>query len=100
MKKTTEFEHQMSFRVFDAQFGAQGMEIIGEIWYCLVPFLMQGGPSSVLVLVPSNKVLLLFNGIPKGIPCGGDCKYCIFLYVPLLRVSIPPVLNVRDGLEE
>jgi hypothetical protein len=65
------FEHQMSFRVFDTQFGAQGMENIGEIWYCLVPFLTQGGPSCVLVLVASNRVVLFFNGIPEGIPCGG-----------------------------
>jgi hypothetical protein len=69
------FEHQMSFRVFDTQFGAQGMENIGEIWYCLVPFLTQSGPSCVLVLVASKKVVLFFNGIPKGIPCGGDYKY-------------------------
>jgi hypothetical protein len=33
------FKHQMMLRVFDTQFGAQGMENIGEIWYCLVPFL-------------------------------------------------------------
>jgi hypothetical protein len=28
----------MSFRVLDTQLGAQGMEDICEIWYCLVPF--------------------------------------------------------------
>jgi hypothetical protein len=66
------FEHQISFRVFDTQFGAQGVENIGEIWYCLVPFLTQHGPSCLLVLIASNKVVLLFNGIPEGIPCGGD----------------------------
>jgi hypothetical protein len=65
----------MSLRVFDTQFGAQSMEIIGEILYCLVPFLTQGGPSSVLVLIASNKVVLLFNGIPEGIPCRGNNKY-------------------------
>jgi hypothetical protein len=65
----------MSLRVFDTQFGAQGMEIIGEMWYCLVPFLTQGGPSNVLVLVASNGVVLFFNGIPEGIPCRGNHKY-------------------------
>jgi hypothetical protein len=102
MQKTEVFEHQMSFRVFDNQFGVHGMKNIGEIWYYLVPnFLMQGGPSCVVVLVvDSNRVVLLFNGIPEGIPCGGNKKYCRFLYVPLLRVSIPPVLNMGDGLEE
>ena len=76
------------------------MENIGEIWYYLIPFLMQGGLSSVLVLVASYIVLLFFNGILKGIPCGGNHKYCKFLYVPLLRVSVPLVLNMGDGLEE
>ena len=84
----------MFLRVFDTQFGAQGMENIGEFWYCLVPFLMQGGPSGVLVLITSNKVVFLFNGVPEGIPCRGNHKYCRFLYDPLLRVSIPLVLNM------
>jgi hypothetical protein len=71
MKKIMVFESQMFLRVFDTQFGAQGMENIGEIWYCMVPFLMQRGPSYVPVLVASNKVVLFLNGIP----CGGDRKY-------------------------
>jgi hypothetical protein len=100
MKKTAVFEHHMSFKFFDTQFGVQGMENIGEIWDCLVPFLTQGGPSCVLVLIDSNKVVLLFNFILEGIPCGGDHKYCRFLYGPLLRVSIPPILNMGDDLEE
>jgi hypothetical protein len=65
MQATTVFEHQMSFRIFDTQFGVQGMENIGEIWYCLVAFLMQRGPSCVLLLVASNRVVLFFNDIPK-----------------------------------
>jgi hypothetical protein len=88
-------EHHMMLRVFDTQFGEQGMENIGEIWYCLVPFLMQGGPSSVLVLVASNKIVIFFNDIPHR----GRHKYFIFLYYPLLRVSVPPVLNMGGDLE-
>jgi hypothetical protein len=99
-KKQPVFEHQMSFRVFDTQFGAQGMENIGEIWYFLVYFLTQGGPSCVLVLVASNMVALLFNTILEGIPFGGDHKYCRFLYFPFLKVSISPVPNMGDDLEE
>jgi hypothetical protein len=90
----------MSLKVFDTQFGAHVMETIGEIWYCLVPFLTQGGASSVLVLVSSKWVVLLFNGIPEGIPCRLNHKYCIFLYGPLIRVSVPLVLNMVDDLEE
>jgi hypothetical protein len=100
MQTVVVLKHQMSFRVFDTQFGVQGMENIGKIWYYLVPFLMQGGPSCVLVLVASNKVVFLFNSIPEGIPHGGDYKYCRFLYGPFLRVSIPLVLNMGDDLEE
>jgi hypothetical protein len=40
-------EHQMSLRVFDTQLGVQGMEDIGELWHCLVPFLPQCGPSCI-----------------------------------------------------
>jgi hypothetical protein len=90
----------MSFRVFDTQFGVQDMEYIGEIWYFLVTFLTQHGPSCVLVLVASNMLVLFFNDIPKGISCGGDRKYCKFLYVPLVTVSTPPVLNMGNSLEE
>jgi hypothetical protein len=90
----------MFLKVFDTQFGMQGLENNGEIWYYLVPFLTLGGPSCVLVLIASNGVVLFFNGIPKGIPCGGDHKYCRFLYGPLLRVNIPSVLNMGDDLEE
>jgi hypothetical protein len=90
----------MSLKVFDTQFGTQGMQNIGEIWYCLDPSLTQGGPSSLLVLVASNMVLLFFNVILEGIPCRGNHKFSRFLYGPLLRVSVPPVLNMGDDLEE
>jgi hypothetical protein len=100
MQTIAVFEHQMSLRVFDTQLGAQGMENISEIWYCLVPFLTQGGPSSVLVLIASKRLVLFFNGIQEGIPCRGNQKYCRFLYGPFLKVSVPPVLNMGDDLEE
>lgn len=100
MQTTTVFEHQMMLKVFDTQFCVQVMENIGEIWYCLVPFLTQGGPSNVFVLVASNRVVFLFNGIMEGIPCRGNQKHCRFLYGPFLKVSVPLVLNIGDGLEE
>ena len=100
MQTTAIFEHHMSLRVFNTQFGAQGMENIGEIWYYLVPFLTQCDPSCVLVLVASNRVVFFFNGIMEGITCRGNNKYYRFLYGPFLRVSIPLVLNMGYGLEE
>jgi hypothetical protein len=74
----------MSFRVFDTQFGAQGMENIGGIWYCLVPFLMQCGPSCVLVLVASNMVVLFFMASLKESHVGvttniADSSMALFL---------------------
>jgi hypothetical protein len=51
----------MTLRVFHTQFGVQGMEYIGEIWYYLVPFLMQGGPSGILVLVAVGHYNCLIN---------------------------------------
>jgi hypothetical protein len=39
MQTTGVFENQMMLRVFDTQFGVQGVENIGEIWYYLIPFL-------------------------------------------------------------
>ena len=100
MEIVTVFKHQMSLRVFDTQFGVHGMENIGEVWYYLVPFLMQGGPSGVLVLVACNMVVLFFNGVLEGIRCRGHQNNCIFLHDPLLRVSIPPVFNMGNDLEE
>jgi hypothetical protein len=76
------------------------MENIGEIRYYLFPLLMNHGPCCVLVLITSNRVVLFFNGIPKGISGGGERKYCKLLCGPLLRVCIPLVLNMRDNLEE
>jgi hypothetical protein len=61
---------------------------------------MQSGPSSVPVLVDSNRVVFFFNGIPEGIPCRGNQKYCRFLYGPFLKVSVSPILNMGDGLED
>jgi hypothetical protein len=100
MQAVVVFEKNMLFIVFDTQFGMHSMENIVEILYCLVPFLMQRDPCFVLVLIASNRVVLLFNGIHEGIPCVGDHKYFIFLYGPFLRVSIPLVFNTGDDLEE
>ena len=80
MQKITVFEYKISLRVFDTQFAAQGIKNIGEIWYCLVPFLMQGGPSGVLVLIASKRVALLFNDILEEITCRGNRK---ILQIPL-----------------
>ena len=91
MQKVVVFEHKISLRVFDTQFGEHDMENIGEIWYCLITFLTHHGPSSVLVLVSSNMIVLFFNNIPKVIPSGGYCKYCRFS-----ELSVGVTTNIDD----
>ena len=100
MQTVAVLKHHISFKVFDTQFGKQGMEHICELWYCLVPFLSQCGPFHILVIVASNKVVLFLNNIHERIPSGGDHKYCRFLSGPLLTVSFPPILNMGDNLKE
>jgi hypothetical protein len=41
MQTAVVLEHQISLKIFDTQLGAQGMEDISELWYCLVSFLLQ-----------------------------------------------------------
>jgi hypothetical protein len=89
----------MFFSVLDTKLGVQGMEDICEIWYCLVPFLSQCGPSRILIIIHSNRVVFFLNKIPERIPSGGDHKYCRFLSCPYLIVSFPPILNMGDNLE-
>jgi hypothetical protein len=91
----------MSFIFLDNQLGVQGMEDICEIWYCLIPFLSQCGPSHILVIIASNRVVLFLNRISERIPSGGDRKYCIFVSVgPFLTTSFPPILDMGDNLKD
>jgi hypothetical protein len=75
MKTVAVLEYHISFRVLDTHLSAQGMEDICEIFYCLVPFPSQCGPSRIPIIVVSNRVVLFLNNIPERIPSGGDYKY-------------------------
>jgi len=90
----------MSFKILHIHLGAQGMEEICEIWYCLVPFPLKCGPSRIVVITASNMVLLLLNSIPKIIPNGGDQKYWKFPSGPLLIVRFTPIFDMGDSLKE
>jgi hypothetical protein len=90
----------MSFRVFDTQLGAQGMEGIGELWNCLAPLLPQCGPSHVLVLIVANRVILFLYRIHKKIPSGLDPIYSRLLYGNLLPVSFPPMFDMGESFKE
>jgi hypothetical protein len=90
----------MSLRVFDTQLGAQGMEGICELWHFLVSLLMQRGPSHVLVIIVSHRVILLLDHIHKKIPSGIGPKYSRLLYGNLFPVSFPPIFDMGEILKE
>jgi hypothetical protein len=90
----------MSFGVFDTQFGAQGMEGIGELWNCLAPLLPQCGPSHVPVLIVSNRVILFLYHIHKKNPSRLNPIYSRLLCGPLLPISFPPMFDMGESLKE
>jgi hypothetical protein len=90
----------MSFIFFDTQLCAQEMEGIGEIQNFLAPLLPQCGPSHVLVLIVSNRVILFLYRIHKKIPSGLDPIYSILLCGNFLLVSFPPMFDMRESFKE
>jgi hypothetical protein len=94
------FRTKCSFRVFDTQLGAQGMEGIGELQNFLAPLLPQCGPSHVLVLIVANRVILFLYRIHKKIPSGIDPIYSRLLCGNLLPVSFPPMFDMGESLKE
>jgi hypothetical protein len=90
----------MLLRVLDTQLGAQGMEGIGELWNHLAPLFPQCGPSHVLVLIVANRVIFLFYRIHKKIPSGIGPIYSRLLCGILLRVSFPPMFDMRERFKE
>jgi hypothetical protein len=94
------FQNQMSFRVFDTQLGAQGMEGIGELWNFLAPLLSQCGPSHILVLIVSNRVILFLYRIHKKIPSGIDPIYSRLFCGTFLPVSFPPMFDMGESFKE
>ena len=59
------FEYQMQLKVLDTQLCAKGMKNVCELWHILVPSLPQHGPLFVLILIASDRVVLLLDGIPE-----------------------------------
>jgi hypothetical protein len=61
---------------------------------------MQCSPSHVLVIVVSNRVILLLDYIQKRVPSGIGPKYSRLLCGVFITVSLPPMLDRRDILKE
>jgi hypothetical protein len=60
---------------------------------------MQCGPSRVLVVVVSSRVILFLDGIHKRVPSGLIPKYSKLLYGFFLIVSLPPMFDMGDHLK-
>ena len=65
VQAATVFEYQMLLRILDTQLCAKGMEKIGELRHVLVPSLPQRGPFYVFILIASDRVVLLLDGISE-----------------------------------
>ena len=86
----------MSLRVSNTQLCVQGVEDIGELRHCLVPFLPQCGPSRVLI----NRVILLLKSVHKIFLGGYGGKHARFLYGGFLTVGFPPIFDMGNNFKE
>ena len=99
MKSLVVFYNQMSLGVFDTQLGAQGMEGLFELQHSLA-LLMRRGPSNVLVIIVSNRVILLLEHIHTKLPSVFGPKCSKILCEFFLLVSFPPMFDMGDSLKE
>jgi hypothetical protein len=76
------------------------VESIGELWNCLSPLLPQCGPSHILVLIVSNRLIPFLYRVHKKIPGGiGPIYYKIFCGT-FLPVSFPPMFDMEEIFKE
>jgi hypothetical protein len=61
---------------------------------------MQHGPSHVLVIIVSHKVILLLDHIHKQIPSGLDPKYYKLIYGVLIPTIFPLMIDMGEILKE
>jgi hypothetical protein len=76
------------------------MEGIGELQNYLAPLLLQCGPSHVLVLIVSNRIILFLYRIHKKFPSGLGPIYSRLLCGNFLPVSFPPMFDMGESLKE
>ena len=62
VQEATVFEYQMLLRILDTQLCAKGMKNIGKLQNVLFPSLSQRAPLYVLILITSDRVVLLLDG--------------------------------------
>jgi hypothetical protein len=61
---------------------------------------MQCGPSHVLVIIVTNRVILFLDRIHKKIPSGLSPIYSRILCGTFLPVSFPPMFDMGEILKE
>jgi hypothetical protein len=88
----------MLLEVSDTHLGGQGMEGICDLRHCLVPLVMQCGPSCVLFIVVSKRVTLFLDDIHKRVPSGLNPKYFRLLCGVLLTLILPPMFDMGAAL--
>jgi hypothetical protein len=76
------------------------MEIIYELWHCLALLLPQRGPSHVLLFIVINRVAFFLDCIHTKIPSGLGPIYYRFLCGIFLPVSLPPMFDMGESLDE
>jgi hypothetical protein len=76
------------------------MEDIGVLWHILVSFILQSCPSHVLVIIISNRVDILLEGINKGHPSGFFPEFHRLIHVLSLPVTFPPISNMGKGFKD
>jgi hypothetical protein len=72
---------------------------VSVLQHYLVSFLMQS-PSHVLVIIVSNRVELLIDGINKDHPSGSYPKFHRLTVDMYLLVTFPPIFNMGEGFKE
>jgi hypothetical protein len=70
MYATTVLHDQVSLKVFNTQLCVQGMEDVGVLWHHLISLLTQSCPYHVPVIIFSNRVVFILEGINKINPSG------------------------------
>jgi hypothetical protein len=61
---------------------------------------MQTFPSHVLVIIISNRIVFLLEGIDKRFPSGSWPKNCRLISNMLLTVCLPPIFDMGKGFKE
>jgi hypothetical protein len=75
------------------------MKDVGVLWHYLVSLLTQSHPSHRLVIISSNRVELILEGIHKGHPGRFSPELRRFICGVPLSVTFPPRFDMGKGFK-